>query len=400
MKNIKFMDSSKYIKIIFLLTIGAIVGVVGCKGGKESEESSRAGELTDYVNQPELAILGIPSICENGPAEISGHVTDQNSGQGIANVKISVNGCIAKTDNNGFYLLPNLNVKKKAMITFSHEGYCDNSTAIQIRHYSADTTALSPNYLEYAISAYDFQDTYSAQDDKILRADKNANVYIPASTYIDTAGNNYRGKVTSRIAYEDVLTDKGKNAFVGTYEGRSINGTITQFVSYGFIAIDITDENGTKLDLTDTAVITFPYVKGATAENIPLWYYNYPEGIWIEDGSAVRQANGTYKGEISHPGAWGLNMPLESIPGIYRGRITYRDGTAAKDIRVYAIGPNWINSDLSTDADGNFEIKVIPNSSFYLKAYNYKYKYEAWYKDEDGNYLSIPPVASGEITER
>ncbi len=115
--------------------------------------------------------------------------------------------------------------------------------------------------------------------------------------------------------------------------------------------------------------------------------------MWIEEGYAELQDNGTYSGEISHLGTWSLNRPLEGEPGIYRGRIVYEDGTAAKNIRVYAIGTNWINSDLSTDVDGFFEIKVIPGSSFKLKAYNYKDKYGATYNG------SLPAIASGDIVE-
>ncbi|MGB5966188.1 MAG: hypothetical protein WBG65_11775, partial [Sulfurimonadaceae bacterium] len=63
------------------------------------------------------------------------------------------------------------------------------------------------------------------------------------------------------------------------------------------------------------------------------------------------------------------------------------------DVRVHAIGNNWIATDLSTDADGIFEIEVIPDSSFQLAAYNYKDKYEAMYNG------TIPAIASGDIVE-
>ena len=54
---------------------------------------------------------------------------------------------------------------------------------------------------------------------------------------------------------------------------------------------------------------------------IPLWFYDYLQGLWIEEGYAELQTDGTYKGEISHPGTWSLNQPIENAPGIYRGHI-------------------------------------------------------------------------------
>jgi len=49
------------------------------------------------------------------------------------------------------------------------------------------------------------------------------------------------------------------------------------------------------------------------------------------------------------------------------------------NIRLHAIGDNWISYDLSTDENGLFEIEVIPGESFQLSAYNYKDKYGATY---------------------
>lgn len=400
MKNTTFMDSSKYIKILFIIIVATILSVVGCKNSKNSAVSSDTEESASYTFKQKLAAEGTALTCKSAPTAISGHITDLDSKRGIAGVKINIGKCITTTNAQGFYVLPNLTGNDRTVITFSREGYYQNSAVIEVEQYPSGTTAPSSNYLEYAIGTYDFQKTYSAHTDETLRADANASVTLPASAYISTTGNNYNGKVIAGIAYGDVYTDKGRNAFPGTYEGRSNDGIIVPFVSYGFIAIDIFDENRTKLNLINSATISFPSTGGVTTESIPLWYYDYLKGVWIEEGMATRQPDGTYKGEILHPGTWGLNMPLKSMPGIYRGRITYRDGTAAKNIRVYAVGPNWIRADLSTDENGNFEIKVIPGSSFRLKAYDHKHRYEAWYKDKNGNDISIQAIASGEITER
>ena len=115
--------------------------------------------------------------------------------------------------------------------------------------------------------------------------------------------------------------------------------------------------------------------------------------MWSEEGYAELQPDGTYQGEISHTGSWSLNLPIENALGIYRARIVYEDGTPAKGVRVHTSGINWIRTDLSTDVDGIFEIEVIPESNFQLKAYNYRDKCEAVY---DG---TIQAIASGEIIE-
>ena len=98
------------------------------------------------------------------------------------------------------------------------------------------------------------------------------------------------------------------------------------------------------------------------------------------------------KATVSHPGTWSLNIAVDDAPATYQGKIVYTDSSPAKDVRVYTVGENWISSDLSTDADGNFEISVIPGSNFTLKAYDYKDKYEALYEG------TLPAIASGETS--
>ena len=171
---------------------------------------------------------------------------------------------------------------------------------------------------------------------------------------------------------------------------------MVQFDSCGLISISLKDSKGNILSLADgeTATLVFHAVSSWEGQSIvPLWYYDYEQGLWVEEGSAELQEDGTYKGEISHLGTWSLNRPIEGAPGIYTDRIVYSDGTPVKDLRIHAVGKNWISTDLSTDENGVFEIKVIPDSNFQLKAYNYIDKCEAVY---DG---TIQAIASGEIME-
>jgi len=143
-------------------------------------------------------------------------------------------------------------------------------------------------------------------------------------------------------------------------------------VSYGFIVSD---------DIT----LTFNTATEATADSIPLWYYDYAQGIWIEEGYATRLADGTYEGTVSHPGTWSLGQPVEddyttyTDYTIYTDRIIDSNGKPVTNLRVEAIGDNWIRTDLTTDENGVFEIEVIPGEEFTLQAYHYGENYSAKY---------------------
>ncbi len=343
--------------------------------------------VTDPNVEP-IPVAPVIAICEIGPAMQQGQIKDSISGAGLVDVTVTIAGCSTKTDANGFYTLNNIVVNDKAVVNFEKEGYLLGSTKIQIKELSGDNTT-SPNYLEYAIDTYDFQWSYDSQTRAV-----GGHIDIPASTYTDTAGDLYSGMVSASLELLDVTTDEGKRVFPGSFEGQNKNGEMQQFVSHGLISLSFKDTNGNTLNLAEgtIATLTFDAVASMDGTNIiPLWYYDYLQGLWIEEGYAELQANGTYRGEISHPGTWSLNQPIENAPGIYRGRIIYTDGTPAQDVRIHAVGNNWIATDLSTDANGIFEIKVIPGNIFQLTAYNYKDKYEAKHN------TTISAIASGEI---
>lgn len=354
-----------------LLIVSFAVFLAGCGGGSTTTMSTE----TDAINM----------------GQVIGQVKDITTGKGLENVEVSIGSHTTTTDIDGFYALSDLTEDKETVVNFEKEGYALGSTKIQVKSLSGDNT-ISPNYLEYGIHAHDKQWNYDTSDGI---ADTNINIDASAA-YADAEGNPYHGTVSAELTIVDTTTDKGKTLFPGAWKGINTNGETVQFDSYGLIFISLKDSNGNKLSLSDgdTATLRFNAIPSLDKESIiPLWYYNYEVGQWVEEGYAELQADGSYKGEVSHLGTWSLNRPIEDAPGIYRGRIVYAEGTPAQDVRVHAIGNNWSSSDLSTDEDGIFEIEVIPGSSFQLTAYNYKDKYDANYNG------TISAIASGEIVE-
>ncbi|UPT76805.1 hypothetical protein MN086_07025 [Sulfurovum sp. XGS-02] len=327
-------------------------------------------------------------VCQSGPAMQQGQVKDSVSGTGLANVTVTINGCVTQTDAQGFYALNDIAVSDRAVVTFELDGYYMNSEIIAIQEYS-DGTTLSPNYLEFSLDKYDDQNTADSQNGKLWSYF--FGIDIAGGIYTDTAGNPYSGNATAQVAYEDVATEKGREVFPGAYEGKNAYGDMVPFVSYGLMVVDLKDESGNALNISDDITLRFHTATGATAEIVPLWYYDYAQGIWIEEGYATRLADGKYEGTISHPGTWSLSQPVEEALGIYTDRILYPDGTPAKNLHIHAIGDNWIRTDLSTDENGEFEIEVIPGKAFTLKAYHSTDKYTATYNG------TISAVASGEI---
>ena len=367
-----------------ILILSFAILIAGCGGGGSATTSTGT---TASTSTPETAT---PAPAPAAKAAQSGQITDGLTGEPLVNVEVSIGGHTATTDAQGFYKLADITVSDRAVVTFKHNDYYTNSKIISIKQYS-DGTTLSPNYLEFALNKYDDQHNADSQDEKWWG--ENFGIYISGGIYTDSNGNDYSGNVIANVAYENALTNKGRDAFPGAYEGKNSNGVIIPFVSYGFMVIKLEDESGTALNISDNITLTFPST-GAWEENIPLWYYDHTQGIWIEEGYATRLRDGSYEGTVSHPGTWSLNQPIEDAPGTYTDRIVYPDGTPVKNLRVHAVGQNWIKTDLSTDENGVLEIEVIPGEEFGLKVYHYGDKYGAKFNG------MIAAIASGEIVDK
>jgi len=392
------MHTTKYIKQSVLILSFATF-VAGCGGGSSSTSTgtntstSTPTVATESTEAP-ITEAPTPPLLTTAPtakAVHSGQVKDDSTGEGLANVTVSLGESTTTTDAEGFYTFSNLTVSEEAVVNFEKEGYLLGSTQIQLKSLLGDDTA-SSNYLEYAMHTNDYQWDYNSSDEI-----DGAHIMIDASvSYRDINGKSYNGTNTAKLIYFDITSDEGKAAFPGAFKGINSNGTLVQFDTYGLISILLEDSNGDRLRLAEgeTAALRFDKVSSLEKpETLPLWYYNYDQGLWLEDGHAQLQEDGTYKGEISHLGTWSLNRPLEDDPGIYLGRIIDENGSPIGNVRVYAVGENWISSDLTTDENGIFELKVIPGESFELTAYDYQNKYGASYNG------TIAAITSGDVVE-
>ncbi len=368
-----------YKKTEIVLFVMLVTLLTGCGGGGGDSSTQAVGNSSIQV---------VETVASKAVQQ--GHITDSLTGKGLANVEVRIGSQTAITDIDGSYTLDSLTETEEAVINFEKEGYLLGSKKIQLKTFSEDDI-VSSNYLEYTMHEKNYQWDYNSNDEVT-----GTHVMIDASvSYNSINSKSYTGTNTAELIYFDITSDEGKAAFPGDFKGINSNGVMVHFDSYGLISILLKDSDGNKLQLAEneTATLRFDAVSSLEKlDTLPLWYYDYDQGLWFEKGYAQLQSDGSYTGEISHLGTWSLNRVLEDEPGIYRGRILNEDGSPICDVRLQAVGNNWISHDLSTDEDGVFEIVVIPGEDFKLKAYHYEEKYAA----ESG---TISAVASGEIVE-
>jgi len=364
-----------------IFTLSLTLLLTGCGGGGASSSTETAD--SNQINTPATSVQAKKTAIHQG------QVKDSQTGRGVADVNVTIGNASTLTDKNGYYTLSSLAASQDAVVTFQKRGYLLGSTHIQLQ--SSEEKDTLPNYLEYAISPYEYQVNIPSTKEV-----KSTHIYLNASTYNDAAGNAFEGTVSVKLTILDPEKKGFLSAFPGLFKGIDTNGVTKQFQSFGLITLLCKDTHGNALMLKEGETATLRFISVSLKEKpetLPLWYYDDAQGLWVEEGYGQLQDDGSYLGEISHFGTWSLNKPLEEEAGIYRGRIVDEEGSPISHVRLQAMGTNWTSNDLSTDEDGIFEIEVIPGSSFQLTAYDYKNKFGASYNGV------IPAIASGDVVE-
>ena len=368
-------------KIQNLLLAGATATLLtACGGG-----SARSYNSTNTANGDTIE-LGIDNpICQDGSATFEGKVTDSQTKKAINNVNISIDGCTTKTDENGYYKLSNILSKGRTPVAFRKDGYYPNSEII-------DHNNNTSNYLEFSFDAYESSEEISFDSEDGISKNNIEVSDTSKYTNIET-GKKYSGNIKSNFFYKNTFDSNNKNFLPGNYQGINADGVVATFVTYGFMVIEFKDTENNNLNISETITFSVDNIQGTQDETISLWYYNYNRGMWIEKGLAYRDDKGNYVCEIDQAGTWSLSAPIETEMALYRGYIIDENNNPITNVRINAIGENWITKDLSTNENGLFEIYVVPEKSFKISAYNYKDKYGANYEN------TISPIPIGQVIE-
>ncbi len=156
-----------------------------------------------------------------------------------------------------------------------------------------------------------------------------ASISVPAGTQLlDVNGNVLTGNVETRVTYFNPLDQSSLNSFPGGFEVSVQNETgqqqDVQFITAGFVSIDMT-VNGTSVEgFSQSATITFDIpdevVNPETGQNvkagdvIPLWSYDEDNGEWKWEGNYTVPARSARTGKmqikkenVTHLSYWNLD---------------------------------------------------------------------------------------------
>ena len=281
---------------------------------------------------------------------ITGRVIDE-AGKSVQGALVKGHGASTTTNSNGVFVLRDVAVPStRAVITVSKGGYFTGARAAYPS--ASKTTTMLLTLQESKVT-------------RILNAATGgmvtvgaASVELPANGFVDEQGNAYTGTVSVAVRYLDPASDDFYSSFSGDMAAARADGSATELISYGVLRVKLTGSQGQELNLRkgSAATLTYP-AAGATDASIPLWYFDETEGIWVEEGTAVRSGN-NYVGTVQHFTDWNLDKPTARSAYI-EGRVTCGANVPLAGI-VVDIG----QVSVVTDQDGMYKRRVPADVAF------------------------------------
>jgi len=131
-------------------------------------------------------------------------------------------------------------------------------------------------------------------------------------------GVSFSGSVEVRSVYLDPDNQDFLEAAPGDLLALNSNDEYLQLASLGMYSIELFDESGRELQIPDgqKATITFPIAdsnRGIVPNEVPLWYFDEDNGLWVEDGTAITEGDEMIA-EVSHFTWWNCDLPYKFSP--------------------------------------------------------------------------------------
>lgn len=127
----------------------------------------------------------------------------------------------------------------------------------------------------------------------VIPAGAGGSVPLPGGGSVDIPANAFAGAsggdpVTVRATYISTQNAAQFSTAPGDFTARTFSGESTPIISFGMVNVEATGPQGQALDVAPGQQVTlrFPRVPG-TGPTVPVWTFDDPTGIWVEEGVAT-----------------------------------------------------------------------------------------------------------------
>lgn len=290
---------------------------------------------------------------------ISGFVTDENNGP-VAGAMVKIGSQTISTDEYGYFEAGNVEVSKNAAtVTVSQPGYFPG-----IRTFLAATGR--NNFVRIKLLPKTNSGNISAANGGSVMLTNGLKIALPADAVVNaTSGVAYTGTINVAAQWIDPTGADRDLIMPGDLRAIDASDNMKLLTTYGMAAVELTGSAGEKLQVAPgkKAVLTMPLpasIAGSAPANIPLWHFDEAKGLWIEEGSAVKNGN-TYEGEVSHFSFWNCDVPNNYVQLDLTAKTPNNQPVQFAYVKITDLGSSQSASGY-TDSNG-YVIGAVPSNA-------------------------------------
>ena len=309
-----------------------------------------------------------PDLTTKISSSVSGFVTDEN--------EVAVNGAVVQfgnssttTDKFGYFEVRNVQVcQVAAMVTIIKPGYFKG-----IKTYIA--TANRSAFFRIKLLPKSTAGNIDAATGGSVTLANGLSINLPPAAVVNASTNTaYTGSVTVAAQWLNPAAADIWRIMPGDLRAIDNNGSLKLLQTYGMSAIELTGSAGELLQIASgkKATLNFPLpaaVAGTAPVSIPLWYFDETNGLWKQDGNAVKSGD-KYVGEVSHFSYWNCDIPLEKS---VQFELTVVDANGNPmpfvTVSVNYSGGSYTGAHGNTDSSGYINGRIPANASLVVEIY-------------------------------
>ncbi|MBK9050552.1 MAG: carboxypeptidase regulatory-like domain-containing protein [Chloroflexi bacterium] len=321
--------------IFIVLLLFALLALVACGG--TVDPAAIATQAADVVSDVQETVAGEGETDQPAPTTestdqpVSDAPSDRWAGNAAATdmsalgaVTISINGVTAQSDANGAFELsvPRAD-DSRYVINADKEGYLPIS---QI-HIGSAMESLTLEFQPVETFTINPADGVAVEDSRGTQID------IAPNQLVDENGNPPAGDVSLNMYTYDLENEE----MVGDMSGTNSDGEPVYMESEGAFYAEFTDEGGTEYNLADgaTAEISIP-CEPRPDEVLTVWSYDANTGLWVEEGTATIEGDGSCSAEVSHFSYWNFDYEKRT-PSCVKLQVEQSYLDANKPLNVRAV---------------------------------------------------------------
>ncbi len=293
-----------------------------------------------------------------GQGRVVGFAKDK-AGNPLSDVRVYFGEHISITNGEGKFELTQVSKGLKKRIWFEKDGYARTQKLINVSEEL-------PNRVDATL--FNIEKTAKLTDEGGKIEGDDFSVEIEPGGFVYSDGEIVKGEVTVSVTPFLISEDYFIGAFPGEFRGTREDGSETAIESFGFIDVDIIDEKGEPVQLADGVKAKIQIkAPNNSPSTIPMWYYDFKKGQWIEEGSGS-YANGIYTATVNHFTPWNWDIPIELRAKII-GKVVDNLGNPIEGANLVQTAKNRA-FELSTKSleDGTFEMFTLENLDVVIEA--------------------------------